>query len=267
MNQIILSCNEDPVYSEFWPVTSWAYKKMYPDVKVHLAFLTRRDETDPLVDYFRTFGDVTLFRPVNHIGEFAQAKMIRFLLASMQGPDVCYIDDIDLLPLSKGFIDWKISNRPKDHVLCVGGEVYNNNGCYPISQMTAEGYIWKQILNPHDKTYEQLIEWWDRPQMFDRRERMSIPLEMDKDNYFSDERLLRRLMLEAGVKKFEMPRGYNDFMSDTIDRQQWKQSEDRWAFSEQKLKTHGYLNVHGLRPYKKYEKHYKPILNYINENY
>lgn len=61
-----------------------AYKRILPGVKVHLAFLTWRDESDPLVDLLRQAGDVTLFRPVTDVPEFAQAKMIRFILASRQ---------------------------------------------------------------------------------------------------------------------------------------------------------------------------------------
>lgn len=260
INQIILSSNEDPTYLEFWKPVSWAYKKMYPDVKVHLAFLTDRNEDDELVKDLRQYGEVTLFKPVNHISEFAQAKMIRFLLASQQGEDVCYIDDIDLFPLSSGFIDWKVGNRPKDKLLCVGGEVYHNNGCYPVSQMTAEGYVWKALINPSNLSYEELIEEWDRPHVFDHRERISTKLDFSQDSYFSDERLIRRLNAERHVPKYEMPRGYTNYMESTLDRADWK-------LDQNKLDNHVYLNAHGLRPYSQYKDKYEPLIKYINDNY
>jgi len=100
INQIILSCNEDPKYITFWKYVAQAYKNMFPDVRVHLALLTWRDENDALVKEMRTYGDVTIFNPVSWLPEFGQAKMIRFILASQQVDDVCYIDDIDLFPLS-----------------------------------------------------------------------------------------------------------------------------------------------------------------------
>jgi len=108
MDQIILSTNEDPTYMDFWPIVGWAYSKMFPDVTIHLAFLTNRVEDNELVTEFRRYGKVTLFRPVDGYPEFGQAKMIRFLLASQQESDVCYIDDIDLFPLSKEFITSKV---------------------------------------------------------------------------------------------------------------------------------------------------------------
>src|SRR5687768_11057979 len=119
INQIILSCNEDKTYMEFWEPVAKAYSKIFPGVTIHLAFLTNREEDDSLVTEFRQYGKVTLFKPVPGLQEFAQAKLIRFILAAQQEEDICYIDDIDLFPLKKSFITEKTDHRPKDHLLCV----------------------------------------------------------------------------------------------------------------------------------------------------
>ena len=267
IHQIILSCNEDTTYMEFWEPISWAYKRMFPDATIHLAFLTHRDETDPVVQHFRTFGSVTLFKPVSDVPEFAQAKMVRFILASEQGNDVCYIDDIDLFPLSKTFITDKTDARQPYTLLCVGGEVYDNNGCYPISQMTAEGDVWKQFINPTNKTYRELMDEWKGSWKFDRREDVCIKLDWEKDDYFSDERLLRRLMYNNPVSKTEIKRGYDNYLDATIDRHTWNKEKGIWEFDRDKLKAHGYFNAHGIRPFKKYEWHYEPLIQYIEQNY
>lgn len=262
IDQIILSCNEDKTYSEFWEPVSWAYRKMFPDVMVHLAFLTNRNEDDELVQRFLQSGKVTLFKPIAGPQEFAQAKLIRFILAAQQGSDVCYIDDIDLFPLKASFIIDKVSFRPKGTLLCVGGEVYDNNGCYPVSQMTAEGYIWKEFINPAGLSYHDLMHTYlEMPVMFDKREDLTIPLNFDIDSYFSDERFLRKLLVLNPVDKFEMQRGYTNFMEATVDRYDWKQ------FSQEKLDAHGYENAHGRRPYSKYKTDYVPLLEYIERNY
>lgn len=261
INQIILSTNEDPLYMNFWKPVSWAYSKMFPECTVHLAFLTNREENDPLVKDFKQYGRVTLFKPLEYVPEFAQAKMIRFILASQQNKQVCYIDDIDLFPLVKSFITDKTNQRPKNHLLCVGGEVYGNNGCYPVSQMTAEGKVWKQFVNPNDLSYEALFnEWINTTWMFDKRENPMIPLDWDRDQYFSDERLLRRLLFTYEVPKFEIERGYTHFLASTIDRY-------KWVIEKDKLNNHEYFNAHGLRPYKDYEKEYEPLFEYIKKNY
>lgn len=260
MDQIILSTNEDPIYVDFWRIIARAYTKMFPGVTIHLAFLTERYEDDRLVTEFREFGKVTLFRPVYFVPQFGQAKMIRFLLASQQGDDVCYIDDIDLFPLRKDFITDKTDARPKDHLLCVGGEVYHNAGTYPVSQMTAEGYIWKKFINPDDLNFQQLVELWDREPMYDRREKIGQINDFAKDDYFSDERLMRRLLTEHPVEKFEMARGYDNVLESTLDRMDWKLDLD-------KLNNHGYSNAHCSRPYSRCVEEMKPLVEYIERNY
>lgn len=256
IQQIIMSCNEDETYSSFWQPVAWAYKRMFPDVKIHLAFLTNRDENDPLVLEFRRWGTVTLFKPVPDVQEFAQAKMIRFILASMQGNDVCYIDDIDLFPLDAKFITDKVNARPTGKLLCVGGEVYNNNGCYPVSQMTAEGHVWKKFINPQNLDYPELIRSYRGKPMFDKREDIDCELDFSKDSYFSDERLIRRLRTNNPVPVFEMKRGYRDYLEVTLDRA-------AWSVNEAKLMSGGYLNAHGIRPYSKHIEEYKPLIRYI----
>ena len=264
-HQVILSCNEDPVYMEFWPLVSWAYKKIFPEATVHLAYLTLQNTDNGYAD---EHGKITSFNPLPGIPEFAQAKMIRYILASQQGDDVCYIDDIDLFPLSRPFILSKTNNRKKGHLLCVGGEVYDNIGSYPASQMTAEGNVWKQLINPHNKTYSELWdEWKNTPTMFDRRENPCIVTNWDKDDYFSDERLIRRLLHLNPVPKQEMERGYTNYLDATIDRHTFKSNENFWEYDREKLKNHGYVNAHGIRPYSKYQKHYQLLIQYINDNY
>lgn len=261
IDQIILSANEDPKYMEFWEPVAWAYKKIFPGMKVHLAFLTNRSEDDELVVRFRKFGDVTLFKPAHDIPEFAQAKLMRFILAAQQGADVCYIDDIDLFPLKKSFIIDKTGKRPKDTLLCVGGEVYQNNGCYPVSQMTAEGHVWKRFINPLGLDYEDLIgNYLSLPVLFDKREDLNTPLDFDSDSYFSDERFIRKLLSINPVEKFELERGYSNFMESTLDRYEWQ-------IDFHKLNNHGYENAHGRRPYNRFHQDYAPLIDYIERNY
>lgn len=260
INQIILSTNEDRTYCEFWEPVSYAYRKMFPDAVVHLAFLTDRDENDPLVLEYRKHGKVTLFKPRKDVPEFGQAKMIRFILASEQGDDICYIDDIDLFPLVKTFITDKTDKRPAGHLLCVGGEVYGNNGCYPVSQMTAEGHVWKKVINPNNLSYNDLIETFIGNVKFDRREDITIELDFAKDSYFSDERLIRRLRSESPVPVFEMRRGYNNFLDATLDRY-------AWDVNMEKLHSHVYQNAHGIRPYGNNVEEYKPLIEYIDKYY
>lgn len=259
IDKIILSCNEDKTYSSFWIPVAQAYKKMFPECEIMLAFLTNRDETDPLIEEYRKYGTVKLYRPYSFFPEFGQAKMIRFLLASEQGDSVCYIDDIDLYPLKKSFITDKTNVREKGRMLCVGGEVYDNNGCYPISQMTAEGTVWKRLINPNDLDFHNLLEFWYKGDIaYDNRENIGVINDFASDLYFSDERLIRRLRNLHPIEIQEERRGYVHFMDATLDRADWKVNLD-------KLNNHGYENAHGTRPYNAED--YKHLVEYIKNNY
>lgn len=267
IDQIILSCNEDPIYREFWPLTARAYKKLLPDVNVHLAFLTNRTEDDPMVQEMRKYGNVTLFRPVADIPEFGQAKMIRFILASEQGCDTCYVDDIDLIPLSKDFINDPVYRRPPNTLLCVGAEVYGWEGCCPVSQMTAEGHVWRQLINKNNLSYHDLIHSWTG-YFYDIREKINIDQVQTKDGfkddrYFSDERLIRRLLRENPVPIINIKRGYDNFLDATIDRATVNSKTNKWDWNRQKLFGGGYVNVHGARPVSAFKMDYKLIMEYI----
>jgi|SRR5688572_2309530 len=272
-DKIILSSNEDPTYFEFWPIVSWAYKKMFPTVEVCLAFVTKRGETDSVVIEARKHGTVVLFRPIDDVPEGHQAKVARFILASQHdGDDVCYIDDIDLFPLRADFITNKLDywNDFEYSLLCVGGEVYGFTGTYPISQMTADGWTWKQFINPNDLPYDQLIRSWKDKAQFDDRENINIWPDMVGDRvdyYFSDERLLKRLLFENPVPKLELQRGYEKYLESTLDRHTVNKETGIWEFSKQKLKNGEYVNAHCPRPYSKYKDQFQPLIDYINENY
>lgn len=281
-DKIILSSNEDPTYFEFWPIVSWAYKKMFPSVDICLAFVTRRTENDPVVTEARKHGTVVLFRPIDDVPEGHQAKVARFILASQQGQQTCYIDDIDLFPLSESFIVDKIDlyrsldycidgfTGYNDCLLCVGAEVYGFTGTYPISQMTAKGYVWAEFINPFEYSYGELIRSWKDKAEFDDRENINIWPDMVGDRvdyYFSDERLLRRLLFHNPVPKLELPRGYTDYLEATIDRHTLNKQTGEWVYDREKLKNHGYVNAHCARPYSKYKDQFQPLVDYINQNY
>lgn len=268
---IILSCNEDPTYSEFWKPVSQAYKAMFPSATVHLAFLTNRAEDDDLVMDFREYGKVTLFPILPDIPEFGQAKMIRFILASQQERETCYIDDIDLLPLQKDFITSKLNIRPDYVLLCVGAEVYGWQGMCPVSQMTAEGHIWKRFINPKDLGYSDLIHSWTG-YFYDIREKINIeqtatPDGFKNDIYFSDERLLRRLLRENPVPTLNIARGYDNYLDATIDRATVVKNTDEWIFDREKLSVGGFVNAHCARPYSQFKTQMEPLINYVSENY
>lgn len=261
INKIILSCNDDPMFFEFFPIVATAYKKI-TNLPVLLAFVTNRNENDELVQEFRKYGEVFLYKPVDGIPTSNQGKMARHYLASKQGEDICYIDDIDLIPLNKEFIAKKVAGRPKWHLLCVGAEfwAYGNNGCFSISQMTSEGLIFKDLFNPHNYDWEGFLrQFVGFAKMHPSREDISNSLPMEEGNGFSDEYLIRALRSINTVKEIHKPRDYN-WETQTIDRAFW----DR--IDLQKLYNHEYIFAHCVRPISDpiHKKRIQVIIDYLN---
>jgi len=153
-------------------------------------------------------------------------------------------------------------------LLCVGAEVYGYTGTYPISQMTAEGYIWKEFINPNHLTFAEVVRSLKDKAWFDDRENINIWPEHSAqrdDYYFSDERLIKRLIYENPVPKLEIKRGYENYLEATIDRATYNKDKNEWVYDREKLKNGGYMNAHCVRPFN--QELMQPLIDYINQNY
>ena len=257
IDRIVLSTDENETYIQFWPLVATAWKKYFPEVNVTLAFLTNRTEDDKLIQEMKRYGEVRIVNPVEDIPLANQAKMARHIVASMCGDDVCCLHDIDSCPLQREYTENFTSKREKNTILRVGKEVFDggpHNGKFPMSHITAEGYIWKEIINPYDLNTEELINSWRETSVFDIKEDINQPPQI-----FSDESLIRVLLDRWTSKKFtDVERGVN-IQEDWIDRSWWMVDVD-------KLNKGEYVEANLLRPFSRYWEHIKPVVKYICEN-
>lgn len=263
---ISISANEDPLYIDFWPMVAWANKVVFPECEVHLAFLTKRSEGDPYVKELRRHGPVTLWRPVPGIPDCNLVKMVRSLHCATLGDRIGYIQDIDLLPLSREWVIQKVSTRKPGTMINCGAEVYNAHterekwlSSCPASMMTAEGHVWKQMLNPDSLAYEELVTRWARKYARKPNEDISTKMYHEREQCFSDEKLMRSLRLETQVPITSVERGYN-IESDTLDRSCWKLDRD-------KLMAGGYIESHLPRPLHEHRDKIEPLIEFISRKF
>lgn len=262
---VVLSANEDPLYIDFWPSVSWAYRTMF-GVEVHLGFLTNRSEDDPYVATLRKYGPVTLFRPVPEVPEANQAKMVRHVLASQQGSRVAYLNDVDLLPLSRDWVISKTSKRPKGHLLLVGAEVYEAKtpeqkakSTVPASMMTAEGDVFKAYVNPQGLPFQELVRSWVGAKRFSNQEDVAITVYHENSGCFSDEHMTRYLLSLNPVPVIHVDRGY-DVFKDTLDRSNWQLDKGRLDRGE-------YLESHLCRPCSAHAGKLATLVDFIKSRY
>lgn len=254
-DRIIIS-TDDSHFKQYWPIVSTAWKKFFPNVKISLAFVTEREDGDPLVQKMREYGEVVLYKVISGIPTANQAKMARHILAGEYGDEICMIEDIDTVPLQSKFVNRVISQREKNKLLVVGYEVYKGSpheGKFPISNISAESFIFREIINPSNLSIEELYRSWTNISVYDHKEAVN-----NDPSIFSDESLLRLLINKWNPNRdkiSEANRGA-DVRTDWVDRS-W------WHIDYNKLNRGEYFICNFLRPFSDNYHNIEPIVHYI----
>lgn len=269
---VILSANEHWLYLDFWPMASYAYRTAFPGVRVLLVFLSERHDDDPFVTQLREYGEVVVVAPVRDIPQAAQTKMVRYWHAARQGSAVCYIDDIDWIPIDREWHADKVAQRKPGSLLLVGQEVYGagHDGQAPASQMTAEGDVFRALFNPDDLEFPSYLKSLggrsERHQdIYSRVNHEGMESTTDQERLpgrylFSDEALIVALRQECPVPVTSARRGYEPG-KDTIDRACWE------SLDLVKLARGGYIGAHTGRPWADCIAGNDAIVDYIRRRY
>jgi len=260
-DRVIVS-SDDSDFKNFWPIVVKAWNKYFPNVKVCLAFVTDRKKDDIVVQKLKKYGEVYLFPIQPNIPTPNQAKMYRHILAGQFGEDICMIEDIDTIPLQSNFIKKILFHRKKNELLRVGSEVYKgtkDEGKFPTSNLTAESYIFKKLINPDNLSVEDLFKTWCNIRYYDYKESVNnTPDPYGSIGGFSDESLMRVFINRYSPNKAgvcEIERGI-DIHKDWIDRS-W------WSINISRLHTDDYVICNFLRPISLYYNQCEPIFKYI----
>ena len=196
LDRIIVS-TDDSHFKDFWPTVAKSWNRLFPNKKICLAFVTKRKNNNKLIEKFRDFGEVYLFPIQPNIPTPNQAKMCRHILAGKFGNDICMIEDIDTIPLQKEFLERILNQRRKNTVLRVGSEVYrgtSDEGKFPTSNLTAESYLFKELINPNELGIDDLFKSWCNIKIIDHKESVNNIPDDTGLNGFSDESLMRVLI-------------------------------------------------------------------------
>lgn len=271
VDTIIVSANENWLYLDFWPFVAWAYRTLFPGVRVVLTFVSERREDDPFVAQLRWHGEVVLVQPVRGIPQAAQCKMARFWYAAQQGDAVCYVDDADVIPIDREWYAAKVRKRKQGTLLLIGQEVYGapEEGQAPASMMTGEGRIFRQLFNPNDLPFDAYMKSLSgregrHSDIYSRANHEGMFGTTDERRIgqylFSDEALIVRLRAERPVPVTLEDRGY-DTATETVDRSYWS------AFDRGKLDSGGYLTAHTGRPYAEHKEGNDAIFAHLARRY
>lgn len=249
--RLILSSNKNENYIPYWPYVAAAWNKLF-NITPTLAFVDN-DVSD--INEYRKHGEVIHIKPIDNIPIGNQAKIARLFLAA-QYNELCVINDIDLLPLQDKYLNDLLSQKPINHLLCVGGDVYNgtnDKGKFPMGYLSGESSIFKSFVNTDN--FSEFVKKFIGLKVFDNKEDITNAIPVGHADCFSDESALRVLLHENKTKVFNVNRGWENYTDRAICRANW-----RWTKEE--LNNNKFIECHMPHPFS-YEK-IKPLLDWLN---
>lgn len=276
LDRMILSSNDDETFYDFWPIVSNAWKKIFNNnFIIELAFITNRNENDPLVKDMKKHGEVTIFKPIEGIPSSNQSKVTRTYLATLRNPnDFCMVNDIDVLPLQSKFLNYILEKSDYNKLSCVGHDAYigtPDEGKFVMHYFGGRSSLIKDFLNPNDLPYEELLKSWIGLNICDEKEDISLNMPKDPEfdiKRFSDESLFRALLKiwnkEENINKIH--RGLKWSSSEQYEKRNGI-SRCSWQIDSEKLENGNYIQAHLPRPYKNNIEKIKPLIEYINNNF
>jgi len=246
INKVIVSTNDNPIFYNLWELIYKSWKLYFPEVDVVLAFVTNRSEDDQVVKHLSQWGTVKLYPEIPNIPTSNLSKVVRLIEATKYGKEVCVVNDIDLVPLQSEYFLNRLELREPNKLLSIGrltewenlrGIKKYENKC-PMGYTTGESFIWKQIINPDNLDYQDLINSWRGLCILDEQEAIdNPPADGVIPNGFCDESLLRALRTKAPELSQIVSLGFNPKV-DGIDRSWWDKLDINRLYNNEYVEAH-----------------------------
>lgn len=252
-DRVVVSSDTNPKFIEFWPLIQKAWGHLF-GVPVTLALVA--EDNDPAA---KLEGDVYRLAPIEGIPLANQAKMARYYVASL-GPAeaVLMTNDMDLLPLQTAYINELLGQRPIGHLFTIGSELYTGaeNGKFTAGYLTAEGHVWRRLVNPYGVAWADFVNRFVGLRVFDHKEDISRNVHHENPDTFSDESLLRAAVHVTGVPVHRAPRGFAAYTDRAVCR-------SAWNIDPVKLANGTYVEAHLLRPWSQHRAAIQPLIDHV----
>ena len=250
-DRIVLSTDTNSMFLSLWPYVARGWKKLYgilPAVAVVSPDYFDTEKLDPR-------GTVAVFPAVEGVPINNVARMARyFMAASYHDEAVVTINDVDLLPLNREYIDGLMTQRKPGTLLCVGTELYTGPeiGKFTIGHMTGEARLFRNLINPGGMRWRELLRSWIGMRVHDHKEDISRERPIGDPDGFSDESLLRALFTTNRVPRTDVRRGFYPYTTRAICRSNWR-------FEPEKIDDGTIVEAHLLRPYDAHRDQLDPL--------
>lgn len=248
---VVISSDTNPKFLDFWPYVYRAWTRLYPDVQFKLVVVSDDPKKAPY--------PALCLKPVPDIPVPNQAKLARYWVAANQRFDlVCSLNDIDLIPISKTYIDDFLANRPRGFLVRMGAEFYTGPelGKATSGYLTAESGVWRTLVNPHGLDWEPWICQFVGFKVFDDKEDISNPAYYENPDCFSDESWLRAMLARHPIPRQDRVRGYHCYTERALCRSNWK-------FDGELIRDGTIVEAHLPRPFSEHRDKLDPLFKLL----
>lgn len=234
LNRVILACDANPTYIDFWPLVAQAWTRLV-GIRPTLALIA-----NDTVAVDESLGDVVRFQPIEGVPTWFYAQVIRLFLPVLFQDDHCLISDIDMLPLNKHYFTNSVAPYADDtFVVYRDGAYGTQDRRYPMCYLAAQGKTFSEVfgISTREEIQALVADWWRRFGYNGTEETL---------DWNTDELLLyRRLHAWHGYRTRCKRLGHN--VGPRIDR-------SNWTYNRQLLaQGNYYIDSHMVRPYQQYK--------------
>tara|TARA_R100000805_G_C3585093_1_gene88037 strand:+ start:230 stop:961 length:732 start_codon:yes stop_codon:yes gene_type:complete len=237
IDKVIMSCDDNPLYADFWKPVSEVWKKRF--------------DIDPVLIYFgdnkldETFGQVIPVKPIEGIPSYAQAQWARFWFPTLELNTVQIISDIDMFPISRSFFIDQLEAIPDDQYV----HLFGNHRPVPMCYHVAKGSRFKKVLQLDD-TFENSIKRAYNSDTY-------TATHMGFDKWGFDESYSTKLIEEYDGKDLMLLNNPSPVVGITrLDRSAWEVN-----YSQERLKS--YNDCHSLRPYAEHREEIDKLISQL----
>jgi len=256
MRRVLLSSDDNPLYIQFWPLVSAAWRRF--GVEPLLALVT--DKARAEWKWMEEYGEVVQFNTRSDIPAGNWAKVARWMVYGMHPADVGIVACIDMIPLNQEYFDYLFEKTSDADLVLASYDAYAgepwagdaDSRKFPGNYMAASGATWQEIVNPLGLNQDDFVESWKGVSVYDSHE--SIDSGYDD---FSEESMMRVAVHKWNpeqdrVAKLDRPGGWDVIATRRIDRA-------AWTWSQRELDVGYYLDCHCLRPLELYQGEIKKL--------
>ena len=249
--KVIMSCDNNPFYYEFWNDVSKIWNTIFGFDPV-LIFIS--NEKNKYLS--EQYGQIIQVPEVKDIPKYLQAQTARIYHAKLFPNDVCLLSDIDIIPVDKSYFNTEnILKFVKPNEFFHLNPVSREFGQFPMCYYVAHGNTYEKMFN--NDTWEEFLNKIIKYDFNVDKLGFTLPKHLQGKNlWFSDELFLFSEITNNKLKinlnnKIIMPH-------QRLDREQ--------LLSNDVDKINNYIDCHMPRPFSMFEKQINYLIYKIENN-